>query len=111
MFGKCFVPFHARTTTDKTIFCPVQSCPVLSAIGIRYGVTGALHMFTESIRLKIVLDGWNREKHPHDCIVCRPIKKPYRKSLDNLNYRRNHIDLQYNNMVNILFKFIVYYLP
>ena len=24
-FGKCFVPFHAQTTTVETIFCPVLS--------------------------------------------------------------------------------------
>ena len=37
MFGKCFVPFNAKTTTDKNIFCPV-----LSVISIRYSVTRAL---------------------------------------------------------------------
>ena len=34
-FGKCFVPFHSRTTTDKNIFCPV-----LSIISIQKGATG-----------------------------------------------------------------------
>ena len=36
-FDKCSAPFHARTTTNKNIFCPV-----LSVTSIWYGVTGAL---------------------------------------------------------------------